>query len=281
MPDFNKPIFDNARNSILVCAHRGISGGNIPCNTIPAFNAALSQGADIVELDVSESRDGDLFVFHPGMESHHLGSVRAIPLHSSKSVSKMKYRNFDGVKTHYTVEKFEDVLLFLKGKCYINIDKFWTNIPAITSMIRKCGVENQVIVKTPIKEKHIKLIEKYAPDLMFMPMVKGEDNITDELLKRNLNYIGTEILFKNEDDPIASKEYISSMHDKKLLIFANSIVYNEMSIISAGLTDDRAIGGDPDGSWGKLIDMNVDIIQTDWCADLKKYIKLRSFKNDM
>ena len=56
----------------LVAAHRGVSGANIPCNTIEAFNISLMQGADIVELDVCKSRDGKLVVFHPGIEKPHL-----------------------------------------------------------------------------------------------------------------------------------------------------------------------------------------------------------------
>ena len=50
-----------------IAAHRGAAGGNIHCNTWVAFEASLAQGADIIELDVSRSADGELFVFHPGM----------------------------------------------------------------------------------------------------------------------------------------------------------------------------------------------------------------------
>ena len=43
----------------------GVCGGNIPGNTLEAFEAALAQGAGVIELDVSQSADGELFVFHP------------------------------------------------------------------------------------------------------------------------------------------------------------------------------------------------------------------------
>ena len=61
-------IREKAKKHILIAAHRGTAGGNLPCNTLAAYEAALRQGADIVELDVSRSADGELFVFHPGME---------------------------------------------------------------------------------------------------------------------------------------------------------------------------------------------------------------------
>ncbi len=61
-------IRETAAERIILCAHRGIFGGNIPCNTIASFDFAIAEGADMIELDVTKSADGELFVFHPGME---------------------------------------------------------------------------------------------------------------------------------------------------------------------------------------------------------------------
>lgn len=47
----------------LVIAHRGASA-YAPENTIAAFELAIQQGADMIELDVQRSADGVLVVFH-------------------------------------------------------------------------------------------------------------------------------------------------------------------------------------------------------------------------
>jgi glycerophosphoryl diester phosphodiesterase len=47
----------------LVIAHRGASA-YAPENTMPAFELAVRQGADMLELDVQRSADGVLAVFH-------------------------------------------------------------------------------------------------------------------------------------------------------------------------------------------------------------------------
>lgn len=47
----------------LVIAHRGASA-YAPENTMPAFELAVQQGADMAELDVQRSADGALVVFH-------------------------------------------------------------------------------------------------------------------------------------------------------------------------------------------------------------------------
>lgn len=275
MIDFNKSLFENTRENVLVCAHRGLCGGNIPCNTLAAFRAALETGADIIELDVIKSRDGELFVFHPGKEAAHLRTHFPLSGMKAQSIKRLRYVNYDGVKTHYGVERLEDVLLFLKGKCYINVDKFWSHIPEITAMIRKCGVEKQVIVKSTTSERYLKLIETYASDLMFVPMIRRVDNITPELQKRNLNYVGAEVLFEQNNDYVATRAYADEMHEKGLVVFRNSIVYNERSVICADKTDDNAIVGGKGSSWGTLIENGTDIIQTDFPTQLRQYLDSR------
>lgn len=47
----------------LVIAHRGASAG-WPENTIPAFVAGIDQGADMIEVDVHMSADGELVIVH-------------------------------------------------------------------------------------------------------------------------------------------------------------------------------------------------------------------------
>jgi glycerophosphoryl diester phosphodiesterase len=62
----------------LVIAHRGASR-DAPENTLPAFELAVAQGADYVELDVHARADGELVVTHepprPGLELPTLAEV--------------------------------------------------------------------------------------------------------------------------------------------------------------------------------------------------------------
>ena len=136
----------------LLAAHRGVAGGNIPCNTLVAYEIALRQGADIVELDVARSADGVLFVFHPGMERPHLGSERLIQDMTAHEVERLRFINQDGKPTEHRISRLEEALCFLKGRCYVNIDKFWTCMPEITATVRKLDMQDQVIVKTAAED---------------------------------------------------------------------------------------------------------------------------------
>ncbi|MBR7101362.1 MAG: glycerophosphodiester phosphodiesterase family protein [Clostridia bacterium] len=278
--DFNKSIFENRklRKYPFLAAHRGVCGANVPCNTMAAYKIALDQGADVVEIDVAKSKDGKFFVFHPGMEHVFLRSAKPISELDSAEVEAMFLVNQDSVRTSYKVPTLEEVLTLLKDKAYINVDKFWTDIEGISAVIRKVGVEKQVIVKTYTDEKSLEGVKKYAPDFMFVPLVRGKDDITDKLYADGINVIGAEILFATEDEECISDEYIRSMHEKGRLIWANSIIYNEADVISAHKTDDISLWDDPDKGWGWLIDKGVDFIQTDWLLMLKNYIAKREEK---
>ncbi len=274
--DFNKSIFENRKElkRPFLAAHRGVCGANVPCNSIAAYKIALSQGADVVEIDVSKTKDGKYYVFHPWMEPVFLKDKYIWEM-TADELEEKRLVNQDSVKTSYKVPTLEEVFALLKDKVYINVDKFWTDVEGITAAIRKAGVEKQVIVKTYVDEESLAKVEKYASDLMFVPLVRDKDEITEDLLKRNINLIGVEVLFKDDTAECISDEYIKSMHDKGLLVWANSIIYDENDIINGYHSDDVSVADSPDKGWGWLIDKNVDFIQTDWLLALKCYLASR------
>ena len=94
---------------ILIVAHRGMGTGNIPCNSIPAFEAALMQGADVIECDIVKSTDGKLFVFHIGTEDSRLGFINRKKLteYSSDEIGRMRLVNQDHSTTQFGISRLE------------------------------------------------------------------------------------------------------------------------------------------------------------------------------
>lgn len=255
----------------LIAAHRGLSGGNIPCNTESSYKAALFHGADIIEIDVSISLDKELFVFHPTMEFAHLGSSSRIPLMTSEQVAECRFITQDNVSTNERVLTLDDALELLKDKCIVNVDKFWSDPERISKCIRRHNMEDQVILKTPLTEDQLQAVEEFAPDMAYMPIISEVDNVSKELMKRKINYIGIEALFERDDAQIASDEHIEWLHKNGLIIWGNAIIYDTIDILSGGHSDDVAVTGNPDYGWGWFKDKNFDIVQTDWLPSLKQY----------
>lgn len=268
-----------AKGKVLVSAHRGTWAGNIPCNTIYAFKAALAEGADIIELDISRSLDGTLYVFHPGTEPHFLKSDKLIRDMTDGEVAKLRLVNADGAETQYGVPLFDDVLEELKGKCVINIDKFPLFPEDIVAAVRRHHMVDQALVKTDQDERYYRMMETLAPDFSYMTFAKDMDTDSETLATRKLNYIGTEALFKTEKSEFASSAYHEKMHKLGLLTWANAIVFNYRTIHSAGHNDDISIGCDPDKGWGYLVDLGYDMIQTDWVVQCIRYLQKRGLRS--
>ena len=178
---------ETAKEHIIVTAHRGKAGGNIPCNTLASYQIALKEGADIIEIDVTKSLDGELFLFHPGMEIPHLGLPFSLKLLPSSVIKKIPYRNSDGVKTQFNITTLDDFLEEFKGKCYINVDKFWSSPKEIYEKIKSHNMVNQMLVKSRPSKKVFDVLKNLAPELPYMPIVRGSHEFHNELIKSNIN----------------------------------------------------------------------------------------------
>lgn len=258
---------------VLLVAHRGTCGGNIPCNSMAAFKAAVLAGADMVELDVERSADGQLFIQHPAMEPVHLRMQDSIRNYPASVVEQFVLSNWDLCRTQYPIVRLEEALTFLQGKCMINIDKFWVNPEEISNLVRKLGMEDQVLIKAEDKPQYLDAVEKYAPDIPFMAVAKGERDIHKEMMKRNIRYVGIESLFASEDSPVATKEFIDKLHDDGKIVWANAIVYDYSKVLTAGHNDDISITENPELGWGWLADRGFDLIQTDFVFQCKYFLE--------
>ena len=262
-----------ARKNTFIVAHRGTPGGNIPCNTIASYEIALAQGADMIEVDVDMTKDGVLILFHPGHESISINTPCNLHDMTWNEVSKLSLINMDRTDTQFGICRFDDFLEHFKGRCFINVDKFWGHPKEISEAIKAHGMMDQVLVKAPVTKEVLTILETLAPDVAFMPVVKGAHPFHEELIKRNIHYVGVEVLFDDERAEVASPEFIARMHRDGKLVWVNSIIYNVKRQLAAGHSDDTALTESTDKGWGWLVDRGFDIIQTDWPIMLIHYLK--------
>lgn len=264
----------SAADHVLIVCHRGATGGNIPCNTLPAFEIALLQGADMVEADVSSTADGVLCIFHPRMEPRHLNKECSIPEMSWQEVSQLRYVNMNRTPTQFGLLTLDEFLEHFKGRCYINLDKFWDAPAEIYKAVKRHNMLDQVLVKSPPSEDVIRVLEQIGPDVPYMPVIyEGHTFPHKELMTKNINYVGVEVVYPNEDSIYATPEFVDSMHRDNKLVWVNSIIYNTKKQLSGGHSDDTAFTVSMDYGWGWLADKGYDLIQTDWPGMLIEYLK--------
>ena len=72
----------------LVIAHRGASE-TWPENTMPAFSAGIDQGADMIEIDVHQSKDGGLIVVHDSSLERTTNAAKIYPDRNDLTVGEL------------------------------------------------------------------------------------------------------------------------------------------------------------------------------------------------
>ncbi len=270
-------LMKDASERIIVAAHRGECGGNIPCNTMAAYEIAVRHGADMIEVDLNKSADGTLWILHPKMEFRHLGfegidGRKLLPELTDEEIRKLRYVNYDRDATQFGLCTFDEVLDAFKGRCYINTDKFWDHPKEISDAIRAHGMLDQIVVKSSPKAEILDIVEEYAPEVYYLPIVKKDGGIHEEMMRRNINYVGCEVVFTDENEGVGSVDFIEKLHKDNKLVWANAIIYNYKAQLAAGHSDDTSFTVSPDYGWGWLADRGYDIIQTDWTLAMCTYL---------
>ena len=266
---------ETAKEHRIIVCHRGVTGGNSPCNTLPAYKIALLEGAHMLETDVSTTGDGELVIFHPRMEKNQLGApdcdVSKMPW---SEVKELRYTNADNAPTQFGLLKLDEFLEEFKGKCYINIDKFWGNPAGIYKAVKRHDMIDQVLVKSQLNEEVIRVLEEVGPEIPFMPVVYEEVPAQlAELKGRNINYVGVEVVFAREDSELCSEQFLNKLRADGKLTWVNSLIYNTKKQLSGGHSDDTAFTVSMDYGWGWLAQKDFDMIQTDWPGHLIRYLK--------
>lgn len=119
-------------------AHRGASA-DLPENTIPAFELAVQQGADVIEADVRRTADNRLVVLHDPMldrTTNGTGPLRVL--------SYEKARQLDAGQGQ-PIPFVEEVLDVARGRVRVNLDLKESEVvePAVR-LVREAGMLGSV-----------------------------------------------------------------------------------------------------------------------------------------
>lgn len=270
----NKYFLDKFdEKKVLVAAHRGTYGGNIIENTYLSSVTALKSGADIIEVDVVKSTDGQLYAFHDGEEIRRFGITNNLKTLSSEEIESLEYLNIIGERSGEYIWKIEDLLKKLKGKGLINLDRGWDWLEDLFEITLKLNMEDQIIIKTHPTDEAYNFFKNNPNKLMYMPIARTKEDVL-KFIDKDINMVAAEILFFTEEDEIISEDFIKFLKEKNIKIWVNSITLGGLERHNLSTwKDDNLSLIDPDKGWGWLIEKDFDIIQTDWPHLLANYIK--------
>lgn len=264
---FNQALTEQ---SFLIMAHRGTWGGNVIENTRQAVELAFRSGSDIAEIDVCRTNDGEYYLYHDGNEEFLLGKKLPFMEWTSAEIDQVIYRNSIGEQSGFHVERLVDFLEWLPKDYLINIDRSWHywSDPKFFDILKASGKLEQLLLKSPLESNWIRHLTQ---DIQYMPIIYGRGEL--DILKEypEINLIALELIVQNDNSEFLNPVLLQEWKDQDLILMANSETLNDFVILFNGYDDNRALFEGMDKSWGKLLDLGIDIIQTDWPYFLDKY----------
>ena len=262
---------------VTVVAHRA-DWRFAPENSLAAIESSIRLGADVVELDVQKTKDGQLILMHDKTLDRTTTGKGKVAEWTLDSIRTLRLKNGAALRTKHRVPTLEEALLTAKGRVMVNLDKAYPIFDEIFPILEKTGTVEQIIMKgsKPVAEVK-KDLGKYLDRIIYMPIVHldrpGAMQQIDDFMKE-LHPVAFELLF--ESDTCQLPQQVRTKLEGKSKIWYNTL----WDTMAGGHDDDKSLEN-PDEGYGYLIDkLGATIIQTDRTAYLLEYLQVRKKRNE-
>lgn len=268
---------------VMVVAHRACWADGAPENSLSAIDACLAMGIDMLEIDVKLTQDGVPIVFHDSTLDRTTNGSGPVSEHSLAQIKSLYLKSGDGrgdaSLTTERVPTLAEALERINGKLLVNLDVKGDYFFPAFEVVDTIGVQDQILMKMAAAPDHPALVgADFRGKTMFMPIVR---ECTPRDLDRNCTPTLSAYIPQYEVyDPVAYEisfstyaffeEGVATMTREGGRIWVNTLSPRH----AAGIIDDKAVN-DPDGTWGVLIDIGANMIQTDRPRELILYLKSR------
>jgi glycerophosphoryl diester phosphodiesterase len=148
-----KVTIDNfdAGDHAEIIAHRGASA-EAPENTLAAIELAIEEGADWVEIDVQETREGEIVVIHDSDLMKVAGSPLKVfdsPLSALQAVDIGSWK--DPKYADQRIPTLQELLVIAKGRVKVNIElKYYGNETRfeelVAEIIEQAGMQDDIVI---------------------------------------------------------------------------------------------------------------------------------------
>lgn len=165
-------------------AHRGFSA-TAPENTMAAFDLALKAGANMLEMDVMLTADGQPIVFHDyrlGRTTSGAGLVRSSMAGQIRSLDAGAW--FDEKFRGEQVPFLDEVLEMAKGRIKLNIELKHRRHDGVAQLVERCvkTVErhrmSDEVMFTSFNLEALRLLHYSKPHMRFAPLYRHNLNPT-------------------------------------------------------------------------------------------------------
>src|SRR5665213_2047848 len=251
-----RAILPEAKHRFIVIAHRG-DHVEVPENTLAAYENAIKNGVDYVEIDLRTTKDSILVIMHDATVNRMTNGKGKISDLTYAEMRKLEVidKRKDSTKT-YPVPNFEEVLQTCRNKICIYLDFKDASVQQSYNLIKKYGMEKQVIVyiNAPFQYEEWRKLVPSMPVMLSLPdSVKNANALKTFLAKYPL-----ELLDGDYSD--YTKEIV------KTATAAGKVVWPDIQ------------SPDEYRNWNKALELGFIGLQTDHPKALIEYLKKKGLR---
>ncbi len=263
----------------MIVSHRGIGHGSLAENTALAVKAAFLSGAEMVEIDVSASRDGEFYCFHDGNESELLGFDTNLQNLTAAEIDKASHFRVDRPGRFARVERLLPLLESFRGRGLFNVDRSWWRWPQLLKALSSLKMTEQLVMKCPAwEEAALDRLRDFSVKYPFVPICATPDDVYRTIEDPRLNTVGVELITTTDKHPWFCDSVIEEFHDRGVFTMVSSVTLTTGVPLFGGLDDETAIVKGPETAWEPLFELGIDAVQTDWPWLLKDYREQRKVR---
>ena len=269
-----KAAFHYPDGAPMIVTHRGDWSASSE-NSLDAVRRSIRQGVDMVEADVQKTKDGFLILMHDSSVDRMtngrgriwemtLDEIRALRLLSGNGRG-------DPALTDRTVPTLEDVLQLIKGAILLNLDKCWPYREEAYALLERTDTVEQVVFKSTAPPDEVADFlsgKRKRPEYICVIDLSDPSMLTQlERIVHDIRPPAIELIFNEQQLPLLDSGVIRQIRGHSR-VWVNAM----WGSLCGGLGEDSP-GLSMQEGWGSLLEMGVNMIQTDHPRELLRFLR--------
>lgn len=264
---------------VFVASHRA-DWKYAPENSLQALKYALFFGADIIETDVRQTKDGHFIMMHDATVDRMTNGTGIISEMTLAEIRQLKLKTNWGQSTQFPIATLEEYIIEAQGRACLYLDKAGIDLPgteegstvrALLQVLRHHNVlqETMFVLDWPYAKAR-RIFGTALDSVIYCPVIEDKNpNITA--------YVDEYI---NQIHPIAFQFRMASLDTETYRLLPRVLNANCRAFVAstwpnhtAQHDDNVSIFQRPSAGWGWLIDEGFTILETNFPKDLIQYLQ--------
>lgn len=206
---------NSSEKNVLVIAHRGASN-LAPENTLKAFQKAIELGADYIEFDVHQSKDGEIIIMHDANTFRMTGKSGILKKMTFEELKKLE--TGDGEK----IPTLHELIKLAKGKIALNCEVKVRGLEEnLVKILQKADIiestiissfKNDILLKIQDIEPRVRLAALRPSRTQWITSLISPKKLIITAVKNRFYAVNPRLFFVN-------RKFIERAHNHDLKVF--------------------------------------------------------------